>query len=268
MTSEFWLTLGASALLVVAGVARGLVFFRSQKWWYPLAIGARTGSAIVLAVVLVLSAIDRGYWSPFDLQQAAFSLALAMLCMHLMLSWRCGVDGAGPVADLVALLLVLAGLLLIRPGAPQLTCFQRRAPFYIQWALSLLGAGGVIAAGSAGLQLLLRAGSIRRGWGFRGPSEADLHAFLGHATVWALIALGTGLTVGVWWAWRAMGSLASGDPREVWMASTWLVAGTSLLSWQLKRRSGQLPAGLVVMAAAVAIFGLLAVVDLRSLFAI
>jgi hypothetical protein len=260
VTIEFWLVLGASALLVVAGVARGLALLREQGRWGPVAIGGRTGAVLILTVALVLSTANQGQWSPSDLQQAVLSLALATLCAHLMLVWRCGVDGAGPVADLIALALVLVGMFVIGSGAPPLGCVRCAAPFYIQWTLYFFGAGGVMVAGSAGLLLMLRAGASRQGWGLRWPLEVDLYAFLGQATALALIALGAGLAVSAWWAWRAMGSLSGGDPREVWMASTWLVAGTSWLSWQLGKRPERWAAGLAMVAAAVAIFGLLAVV--------
>jgi hypothetical protein len=81
-----------------------------------------------------------------------------------------------------------------------------------------------------------------------------------------LVVLGSGLTVGAWWTWKTAGTQISDDPRSGWMAITWLVTAMSVLAWRLRQRptrSGQWAAVLAILAAATAIFGLVAVANVR-----
>jgi ABC-type transport system involved in cytochrome c biogenesis permease subunit len=75
----------------------------------------------------------------------------------------------------------------------------------------------------------------------------------------ALIGLGAGLVTSAWWAWRSVGGLAGDDPRQAWMAITWLLSAMSLLAWQLEAAAARWAAALAGLAATVAIGGLLAV---------
>jgi hypothetical protein len=172
---------------------------------------------------------------------------------------------AGLVVDLIALGLILFGVFAVRPGGPPLLCVQRAIPFYVQWTLYWLGAGAVIVSCGAGLPLALRQGLERRGQGLRLPRDSHLRVLLAQATSLALVTLGAGLVVGLWWAWRTVGGMNSGDPREGWMAVTWLVAAATLLAWRLEGRSWRWSAGLSVLAAVAVILGLLAVPDLVRL---
>ena len=79
----------------------------------------------------------------------------------------------------------------------------------------------------------------------------------------AAVALAAGLAVGTWWAWQATGSPGTGDPRVAWLAAAWLVALMAVWTCRLGERSGRWAAGLSVVAAVLAITGLLAVADLR-----
>jgi hypothetical protein len=264
MTIEFWLLLGAIALLAVATVIRGVALFKGQGWWDPVAVGARLGASVVLVVVLILSISVQGGWSPFDLRQVVLGLALATVCVHLGLLWRGGVDGAGPVVDLLVLILLLLEAFVIRPVASVLACPEPMTAVYVQWSLFLLGIGSAVVAGSASLLLVLRGLGVVRRLDLQLPTGADLYVFLRWATALALVAVGGGLAVSAWWAWRSVGSLTSGDPREVWMASVWLVIGMSLLSWELERRPGRWAAALALVAATAGIFFLVAL-DLQLL---
>ena len=277
MTLETWVALGAGVLLTAAGVAQGSVLLKvgpRPGRRDQLAAGARLGGAAILTVAVILAAIAHGEWSPSDPRQVALDLTLAALVIHLVLGWQLGVGSAGPVVDVVALILVVVGAIAVWPGGPLLTCAQRAVPFWAQWALFLLGSGGVIVAGSAGLMEMIQAWMARRGRHLRLPRQADTHTLLRQATSLALVALGSGLAVSVWWAWQTAGLLTDGDPRAGWIAATWLAAAMSELAWWLDRRSpvsdqgdraGQWAAGLAIAAAVVAILGLLAVVDLRHL---
>jgi ABC-type transport system involved in cytochrome c biogenesis permease subunit len=84
----------------------------------------------------------------------------------------------------------------------------------------------------------------------------------------ALVALGSGLTVSVWWAWQTAGTLTAGDPREIWMAVTWLTAAMSLVAWQLEGHRGRWAAGLALAAALYVGFGLVFLTYLQSLLGI
>jgi ABC-type transport system involved in cytochrome c biogenesis permease subunit len=79
----------------------------------------------------------------------------------------------------------------------------------------------------------------------------------------ALAALGSGLVIGVLWAWRTSGTLGSDSAREVWMAVAWLITAMSLLAWQLDTRRSRWAAALVLVAATAVLIGLSLPVDLR-----
>lgn len=257
MAVESWFSLGAGILLALAAAGRGLSWVGVRGRWSLVAAAARGAAGMALLVALA-----QGEGSPFDLQQMALGLALATVGLHLALTWRLPTGDAGPLADLIALALTLTGLAL-RSGGTVPTPAQRMVPFYVQWVLFLLGGGAAMVAGAAGLALALRVGPVRRSLSLAGPSCAGLGSLLREAVSLALVTLGSGLVTGVWWAWRTVGRLAGGDPREGWMAVTWLVAALSLLSWRLEKHPGWWAAALAVVAAAAAIVGLLAIVEVR-----
>lgn len=260
MTPDFWAGV-AACLLSLAVIAGGLAFVRMRGPWDLLAIVARLAGAGALLAAVILAGVAQGEGSLLDLQQVVLALVLALLLIHQVLAWRLRMGSAGPLVDLLALILLLVAALVVSPGAPVLTCAQRMAPFRIQWLLFLFGGGSVLVAGCAGLMLALRNGLVRLGLGLRLPSVVDLHSLLTEATFLALLAIGAGLMVSGWWAWRTVGMLAAGDPREMWMAATWLVTAVSLSAWQLKARRGRWAAGLAVLAAVMVIAGLLALAN-------
>ncbi len=264
MATESWFSLAASILLAIAAIARGLAWAGVGGRWWPVATIARGAAVVTLSLALVLTALTWGRWSPLALQQVALGLAWATVALHLVLSWRMRGEDAGPSVDLIALALTITGLALW-PGGVAPTLTQRAFPFHVQWALFLLGGGATVVAGSAGLMLALGFGLAGRGPGFPGPIRAGLHALLRTATPLALVTLGSGLVTGAWWAWRTVGRLGSGDPREGWIAATWLVAAMSLLAWRLEKHPGRWAAVLAVVAAATAIVGLLVIPDLRQM---
>jgi ABC-type transport system involved in cytochrome c biogenesis permease subunit len=106
---------------------------------------------------------------------------------------------------------------------------------------------------------------LGQAWPVHWPHRADLHVFLRQATQLALVALGSGFTVGAWWAWRTWGTQASGDPKEVWLAIAGLFAAMSWLARCMGRRWGRWTAGLALAAAAITIAGLLLVSNLQGL---
>jgi hypothetical protein len=261
MAFETATALSAAGLLIVAGLARGLSFLRGERPWSLVSVGARLAAAAALVVTLVLVVQAVGEWSPFRSQQVALALALAALCSHLVLTWRCGADGASPAVDVIACVLIVWEAWAMRPGGPALTLAQRAVAFHLEWLFFLVGGGGAIVAGSTSLILGLRA--LWPGTG-RSPelsSVAELYGFLRNATALALIALGAGLMVSLWWSWRTLGSVSGGDPREAWLAGAWLLTGASLLAWQLERRAGRWAAGLAGVAAMFTVVGLLSVAN-------
>lgn len=266
--TEMWLALVAGFLLAAAGVARGLTLLRGPGWWGLITTIARLAAAALLLGAAVSAAIGHGEWSPLNLRQVALDLSFVVLGIHLVLAWRQGVDGAGPVVDVVLLLLLLVGVFVVPSGASPLACAQRTVAAYASWVLLLLGGGGVLVAASSGGLVVLRALQDGRGWELGLPSDVELQAFLRQATGLALIGLGSGLTISVWWAWHTAGSLAGGHLRPIWMAGVWLVVGLSWLSWQLERRAGRWAVVWAIAAAALMLVGLLAVLDPQHLLEI
>jgi hypothetical protein len=264
MMPEIWAGV-AVVLLGLAAMAGGLVVFKTGRRWEPIAIGARAAATAVLIVALGLAVVRQGEWTPFDLRQMVLALVVAMLLIHMGLAWRLRIGSAGPVVDVVALLLILIAIAMIQPGAPLLRCVQRALPFQVQWVLYVLGGAAILVAGSAGLVLVLHKATVSRGRVSNLPRLASLYDLLTQATYLALVALGSGLTVSVWWAWRTVGAWPGADPRETWMAITWLLAAMSLLAWRLEGRRGRWVVGLTEVAAASVLFGLLILADLQRI---
>jgi hypothetical protein len=277
MGSDTWASLGAGGLLFAASVAQGLALLKVRpgpRLWELLVIGARLGGTVALAVSLAFATIAHGEWSPSDLRQVTLGLAVATLVVHVILAWRLGIGSAGPVVDVVVIALILVDATAIQPGGPRLSCTQRAVPYQVQWVLFLLGSGGAVAAGSAGLMRGLYAWLADRGRDLRLPPVVDVEALLKHATALVLPLLGSGIAVSAWWAWQTAGSLVDDDPRVTWVAIVWLVTAMSKLVWRLDKpplavgergNAGRWAASLAVTAAAAAVFGLLVVVDLRRL---
>jgi hypothetical protein len=257
---DFW-ALVAACLLGIAVLSSGLAMFRVRGLWGRIAAVARVAGMTALLASLVSAVVLQGEWSPFDLHRVVMDLALAMLVVHFALAWRLGTSGANLAVDVTALLLVVLAAIVLRPGSPPLTCVQRTVPFWIRWFLFLLGSGGVLVAGNASLMLALRRGMMGRGKDLRIANPTDLCSLLTGATFLALVAIGGGLTIGVWWAWQTVGGLSSGDPREGLMAVTWLVSAMSLSAWQLGIWRGRWAAGLAIMSAGMVLVGLLAVAN-------
>lgn len=264
MIVEVWAAL-AALLFVVAAVSSGLARSELKGPWRRTVLPARAAGLVLLAIALILVTIAHGEPSPFDLRQVALGLGLATSALGLGLAWRHGVARTGPVQDLAMVALVLVTILAIRPGGPLLGCEEHWLPFWIYWGLFLLGAGGTLLAGSVALDLALEAiwpGEQR--WNAR----TDAYRLLTAATGWALVILGGGLSLSLWWSWRTMGSLTGGDARQTWLGATWLVVSMSLVAWQSERRGARIAAALSILAASMALFGLLAIPDLQRLWSL
>ena len=278
MRPETWEVV--SALLIgVAMVAAGLAMFRAggrsatASRWDLVASGARIAgiAALSVALGLVVAGAQGSFSHP---RPMLLSLILAMLSIHLLLTWRLRIGSAGPVVDIVALALIITDLALVLPDTASPACLSRTIPVQAQWVLLLIGGGSILVAGIAGLSLVLHWGMVRRGWAdtvpwyTHLPDRSGLYGLLIQAVFLALVALGSGLVVSVWWAWRTVGTWVGSDPREGWMAIAWLVAAMSLLAWQLGGRRGKImsggrwAAGLALVAAATVVFGLLNLVQL------
>jgi len=262
MMIELWAAL-AAGLLVAAAVSSGLGLFGARAPWRRMPGVIRAASLVPLAVALGLAIVAQGEPSPFDLRQLALALGLAMVLAGLGLAWRQGTAGGGPVQDLVAASLVLAAVLAIRPGGTPLACAQRTLPFAAYWGLFGLGGGALLLAGSTALDLGLAAIVPDGG---RRQLPADAYRQLADAAFLGLIAIGGGLAISAWWSWRTLGSLLSGDPRQAWLAATWLVVSMGLLAWPLEHRGRRAAAALVLVTAAMALVGLLAVPELQQMW--
>jgi hypothetical protein len=257
-------------------VFRGITLFKARQGqgrWNLLLVGLEVGAVAALVASLVLAAKAHGEWSPADLLQVTLGLALVVLGFHLELVFfprlpyprlhRIGETGL--FVDLVVLGLVLAAVFAVQPGGALLLCVQRMAMFYSQWILHLLGVGALVVGGCTGLTLALYRMLALRRPDLPLPQSTTVSGLMGQSTLLALLLLGSGLVVSIWWAWLTIGRLTGGDPRDVWMGIAWLVAASSWLAWKLEQEAGRWTAGLTVLAAATAVFGLLAMPDLYRL---
>jgi hypothetical protein len=198
--------------------------------------------------------------------QVLLGLALATLAVYLLLVWRLRVDGAALIVDMVVMALVLTAYLVGQPPELEPIRLQRGASRQILWALLLVGAGGVMVAGSTGLVLGLRAGLRARTPNLAWPLWLDLHLLLKQATFLSLVVLGAGLAVSAWWAWQAGGTIAIGSGALtfgsngdglLWMATTWLIAAMSHVARRVGKKWGRWTAGLAIAAAVTGLVGLL-----------
>jgi ABC-type transport system involved in cytochrome c biogenesis permease subunit len=238
-------------------VAGGLVMVSVRGRWEAVAIGARGLALLALTAGLITAATAQGRWTAGDPRQAMLSLAAAMLAVHLVLAWRAGAGSAGPVVDIVALVLSLVSVFAIQPASSDAICIQLPAVVQGQWVLFSLGGGSVLVAGCAGLMLAFRRALSWRGLDLRLPAWLPLVGMLTQGARLSVVVLGGGLIAGVWWSWRMSGRLPSGDARQVWMAVAWLVTAMSLLAWQADGRRSRWAVGLALVAMAAVLVSLL-----------
>jgi hypothetical protein len=262
MTPEIWAVI-AAVLLGLAAVSGGLEMAVPRGRWKAVALASRVAALAALVVALIAAAVVHGRWSAADPRQAMLGLVAAMLAIHLVLAWRLGAGTAGPVMDLVAIVLSLVSAFLVGAGSTGFICVQLSALYQAQWILLSVGGGSVLVAACAGLMLLLRKALLSRDWELKLPGWSPLYGLLAQAAVLALIALGSGLIIGVWWAWQTSGTLGNDSAREVWMAVAWLITAMSLFAWQLDTRRSRWAAALVLVAATAVLIGLILPVDLR-----
>lgn len=256
MMPEIWAVI-AAGLLGLATVAGGLAMAAFRARWEAIVISARVAALVALIVALLAASSVQEHWSASDPVQAMQSLVAAMLVVHLALAWRLGAGAAGPMVDLVGLVLGLVSVFGLQAGSPELACVQLPALYHAQWLLVWLGGGGVLVAACAGLMLALVTWLSSRGWELQLPGRGPLYGLLAQAAVLAVAVLGSGLVIGVWWAWRTSGTLAWDSVRAEWMAVAWLVAAMSVAAWQLDRHKIRWAAGLALAAAAAVLTGLL-----------
>jgi hypothetical protein len=254
---DLLLGVSASALLLVAVVARGLALKAQRRLWTEAATVARVGAALILAAALAWGIYKAGGWWANDLWLLGLGLVLAMLLVDLGLTRACDASCASPVLEGLG----AVSLLVIAFGSPMgkspILCTWGWIFYYARWTLYLIGVGSLIAAGSATIVAWIQGLQVGRGVTWHGPVADDSTAYVRGATLLALLAMGSGLTLDAWWSWRALGRLTGDDVREVWMAIAWLVFGSSVLAWELTPRARRWATGLVVLAGVVAVAGLM-----------
>ena len=264
MILEFWIALGGSVLLGGAWIARLLYLWRPHTVWRVLAPILEAVAGLALVIVLGLSISRQGGWGPDSLRQVSWGLALAVLIVHLASIWLIRVRGAALLIDLIILILALIGTFALPASVTQLDCTQVAAVTTLTWTLLLFGAGASAVAASAALVLLLGPALIRLHIDHQRPGGESLQLLLAQATTLALLALGAGLTLAVWWSWRAIGMLAGSDGRHGWLAIAWLLLVMSSLAWRLSSSSLRWAAGLAVLASVTACASLLLIPMLGS----
>jgi hypothetical protein len=262
--TEIWLA-GAAVLLGIAALARAFSLFRTQARWKQIAMWARVAAAPLMLAALIWASDLQALWLTLpapvplhDFRLAAVGLALAALVTYLVLVWWLRSDAASPVIDLLVLGLVLAGLFWRRPVGGVPVHAASLVPVLAQRFLFQLGAGGALVAGGAGLTLAARSGTVGRAWALAWAPWIDIHVLLKQATAWALISLGAGLTLSIWWAWRILGRFASDGVQVEWIAVVWLIAGMSMLARRTGNRGLRWTASLAIVAALVVVLGMLA----------
>ena len=253
---EIWVVI-AAVFLALAAVAGSLAMSRVRGPWDVVAIGARVVALAFLIVALTALAILQGRWMAMEPMQAMLGLVMAMLAVHLVLAWRVGAGSAGPVVDIVALALSLLIVMAFEGSAQVLACVLQSPLLQVYWVLFWLGGGSVLVACSAGLMIAVRNLLVWRGMVPRLRRRVVVYDLLAQATILGLVALGSGLIISGWWAWRTSGVLGDGNPRQVWMAIAWLITATSLLAWQLDGRRVRWAAGLALAASAAVLAGML-----------
>lgn len=265
MMAEVW-TIVAGVSLAMGVLAGGLVAVRRGRIWTRVFVAVRATSIVALTVALVARVVTLGHWSPYDQGLGLLGLALVMLLVHSLLAWLLKVEIPTPLVELTGLGLLLLGAARLPAGVPLLACPQTVVPFQIQWVLFLLGGGSLLAAGCTGLTVVLGRAADGFGWNLRLAASEDMVVLLVRAARLALVTLGSGLIVGLWWSWQTLGTQTSGDPRADWMAVTWLLTAMSLLAGQLERHMRRWVVGLVVLAASNMLFGWLVLVGVQDLF--
>ena len=267
MMPEIWGWL-AGLLLLAATIAGFLALFALSGPWKLVGLGAKAAAALALIVVLVLAqrvSWQNQAWWTFGFQRSAWSLALAVVIVDLVLAWRIRADAGTPFVDLAALLLVIGGTLSSQPSAPAVAYAGAGAPHTLESILIAVGVGALLVAGSAGLALGLRQLSKGRAHRLGWAGWLNLHVLLKHALALSLVTLGAGLVLGVWLSWRSAGFLTSGSAHAGWAAGAALIVAMGLLARRTGERWGRWAAGLAVLAAVVAALGILAVTDLCAL---
>jgi hypothetical protein len=220
-----------------------------------MVLGARVvGAAAVIVAVALITAAE-GRWSPLHPRQAVLALTLATILVQLGLGLRFGVVGAGPVADLVGVSLALSAALGELSNGSLPGCAQLLIPYQAAWAFFLLGAGSAVVAGSSGV-LLIIGDTEWLGRRLKSPGGPALRALMAQATSLTLVALGIGLVVSVWWAWRSLGA-SQWDPRQGGVAIVWLLAAMSLLTRHLRGNRERWAEVLIALAATAAVLGLM-----------
>jgi hypothetical protein len=262
--TEIW-TAVAVLSLAVGAIAGGLAAFRRSRVWDRIFAAIRATSVVALTVALLGRVATLGQWSLYDQQLSVLGLALAMLLVHSLLAWLLKGGMTAPLVELAGLGLLIGGAARLPAGTPLLTCPQNMAPLQIQWVLFLLGGGSLLTAGCMGLSVVVGRAVQTRAWKLHLAASEDLYALLVQAAMLALVSLGSGLIVSLWWASQTLGSLTGGDPRIEWMALAWLLTAMTLLAGQLERNARWWVIGLALLAAFNMLFGWLLLVGVQDL---
>jgi hypothetical protein len=174
-------------------------------------------------------------------------------------------SSGSPVLEVVVAALTLTVLLSISREEPQAGCMLLRLADHVEGTFLLVGSGALIVVGSSSLMHSLRLSTGH----WEETTSSDLTSWPKEITIRglqiAVLAIGGGLVAGGYFAWRTYGQLAAHGPNRLWMATTWLLALMSILSWQPGHRRQLLGTGLTILATISAILGLLVLGTIRHL---
>lgn len=242
----------AILLLIIAVAVRGLAITRKRDPWPWLAGVARLGAWIALASSILVTTAAPALWSAFNIQLLVQSLVLAIWAIDWVLSWRFRPVVIVPVVDLITLILIVAGAFGIQPSDFSSPCLQSFPLLVWQWLLFVIGTGAAIVAGGNALTLTIDAALADRLGQLPQFGRAALYVAAWEANQLTLAALGSGLVLGLGWAWY------QGDPRVLWMTSAWLTAAMAFTALSLSRDRERWSAFLIILTAPVALLSLLA----------
>jgi hypothetical protein len=261
MSPEFWLTAAAIGTLAGAGLAGSLAWLglaRGSRLWSVAVSALRVVAVAILASALAVELVGHTAEMSLTALQVTQAVALAALLLHLVLWGWFRFDGTGPVADILYLGIVAAGLGTTWPAGAALSCGQCTVPAQTQDILFLGGAGAATLMGASGLRFTIRSLEARRRRDHSLSVQPGQASFMRGATAVTVALLASGLLVGIWWTWRSQGRLVGDDLRWGWMAAAWLLALAGWLGWRLSHRSGLVATCLALLAALAADVGVLA----------
>lgn len=217
-------------LLGGSGLALGSLFARRPALGHWARWCAGAGGYLLLLVLLARGLQVQG-WPLTDLYEVLLLTAAATALLYALGAPRRQEAPAGACAGPAAALMVTLALLFLPPGArlphpPTAALGSLWFPLHV--LATVLGYGGLVLAGSAGLLRLLPKGRL--------PVSPDaVEEVAERGLAWGYPWLTLGMVLGMVWGWWAWGRPWSWSPKEVLTLLTW---GFFTLAFHTRRLKG------------------------------